>query len=107
MKYKIHSTPFHSQSNFKITLFIVETVFPGCEFLGWYSNSQLQEDLSIHKQIMAFNENPIYLLLESLTVSSAKELPIKIFDSEIRVSKIILLFKELFDNNNEIMKDCR
>eukprot|EP00339_Tiarina_fusa_P001968 CAMPEP_0117027210 /NCGR_PEP_ID=MMETSP0472-20121206/19912_1 /TAXON_ID=693140 ORGANISM="Tiarina fusus, Strain LIS" /NCGR_SAMPLE_ID=MMETSP0472 /ASSEMBLY_ACC=CAM_ASM_000603 /LENGTH=301 /DNA_ID=CAMNT_0004734395 /DNA_START=86 /DNA_END=990 /DNA_ORIENTATION=+ len=62
-------------------------VFPDHEFLGWYSTgSQLfAYDTVIQKQLMAFNESPVYLLMDSVRATISKELPLKIFDSEVKI----------------------
>jgi len=60
-------------------------VFPLYDILGWYSTGSEAKpaDLEIHKQIMTYNESPLFLLLDPLAIS--KELPITIYESELHI----------------------
>jgi len=62
-------------------------VFPLYDILGWYSTGSEARpgDLEIHKQIMTYNESPLFLLLDPLAASTSKELPITIFESELHI----------------------
>jgi len=62
-------------------------VFPTYEFLGWYSTGKevKQSDIAIQKQIMAFNESPLYLLLSPLVPPQARELPLTLYESEVKM----------------------
>jgi len=55
--------------------------------MGWYSTGQtiLPADMEIHKQISEFNENPLYLQLNTQITSAMRELPIHIYESELRM----------------------
>jgi len=73
-----------------IFLFSVKTVFPKFDFLGWYSTGSHVEDsdMDLNRQIYEFNESPLYLLLDPSTgptVAHNKELPISIFETELRM----------------------
>jgi COP9 signalosome complex subunit 6 len=62
-------------------------VFKDYEFMGWYSTgaSIVPADMEIHKQIQEFNENPLYLQLNTQITSAMRELPIHIYESELRM----------------------
>jgi len=62
-------------------------VFKDYEFMGWYSTGQgaVPADMEIHKQISEFNENPLYLHLNPIIATAQRELPISIYESELRV----------------------
>jgi len=62
-------------------------VFKDYEFMGWYSTGQtiVPADMEIHKQISEFNENPLYLHLNTQITSAMRELPIHIYESELRM----------------------
>jgi len=61
-------------------------VFPLSDFLGWYSTGHevKPSDIDVHRQFLEINESPIYLLLDP-ALSTAKDLPITIFESELHV----------------------
>eukprot|EP01121_Diplochlamys_sp_Union-15-3_P003353 TRINITY_DN131_c0_g1_i3.p1 TRINITY_DN131_c0_g1~~TRINITY_DN131_c0_g1_i3.p1 ORF type:complete len:235 (+),score=27.77 TRINITY_DN131_c0_g1_i3:70-774(+) len=62
-------------------------VFPTYEFLGWYStgSSVKKADIAIQKQVMAFNESPLYLLLSPIVPPQARELPLTLYESEVKM----------------------
>eukprot|EP00742_Colponemidia_sp_Colp-10_P002584 GILJ01002760.1.p1 GENE.GILJ01002760.1~~GILJ01002760.1.p1 ORF type:complete len:303 (+),score=34.47 GILJ01002760.1:47-955(+) len=62
-------------------------VFPTYEMLGWYSTGRGVQagDIVIHKQVGAFNENPLFLLLDPEVVPGRKDLPISIYESVLHV----------------------
>jgi len=62
-------------------------VFKDYEFMGWYSTGQgiVPADMEIHKQISEFNENPLYLQLNTQITSAMRELPINVYESELRM----------------------
>ncbi|GAM25460.1 hypothetical protein SAMD00019534_086350 [Acytostelium subglobosum LB1] len=63
-------------------------VFPTYELLGWYSTGSTvrHEDMAIHKLVMELNESPIFLMLDtSSEQQNSKDLPIKIFESEVHI----------------------
>jgi len=62
-------------------------VFKDYEFMGWYSTGHgiVPADMDIHKQISEFNENPLYLQLNTQITSAMRELPIFIYESELRI----------------------
>lgn len=65
------------------------TVFSDLEFLGWYSNgltlTPSADDVQVHQQLLALNENPIFLLLDTVGAYSADKLPVRLFESEMKV----------------------
>jgi len=68
----------------------IKLVFPNYDVLGWYSTGgEVQPgDLEINKQILQFNESPLYLLLDPIIPQHhRKELPINIYESELRIVK--------------------
>ncbi|KAL6049460.1 COP9 signalosome complex subunit 6 [Balamuthia mandrillaris] len=64
-----------------------ETVFKGQDLLGWYSTGKecKPSDIEIHNQFMGINESPLYLLLDPVASTVSRELPITIFESELRI----------------------
>jgi len=64
----------------------MKKVFPKLDVLGWYSTGSqvLPSDSEINTQVTRFNENPLYLLLETIK-REHKELPISIFETEFKV----------------------
>jgi len=62
-------------------------VFPTYDFLGWYSTGIEAQvyDIDIQKQVLEFNESPLYLVLNPHVSPTAKELPITIYESELHV----------------------
>ena len=72
--------------------------------MGWYSTGQgvVPADMEIHKQVISlfyllslkkflqqkiseFNENPLYLHLNPMITNAMRELPISIYESELRM----------------------
>jgi len=62
-------------------------VFPALDFLGWYSTSSeaTADDIEIHKQILEFNESPLYLVLDTAATHHSREIPITIYESELHM----------------------
>jgi len=62
-------------------------VFPNYDLLGWYSTGSkcTASDIHIHNQIMEFNESPIFLLLDPVATQGTRELPIFLFESQIKM----------------------
>jgi len=62
-------------------------VFPTYDILGWYSTgSRVQDvDLHLHKQIEPFNEAPLYLMLDTNPGQEVREVPITIYESEVKI----------------------
>ncbi|KAK9897723.1 Mov34-domain-containing protein [Cystobasidium minutum MCA 4210] len=71
-------------------------VFPAFEFLGWYSvgHTPQASDLSIHTQLLAYNESPVFLQLHpdaiqppsapgGSTKVAASKLPLDIYESVV------------------------
>jgi len=71
--------------NSKIAQF--KQVFPNSDLLGWYSTgSEVKtSDLNIHSQFTSLNESPLYLLLDPVASAVSRELPITIYESELRI----------------------
>jgi len=65
----------------------IKMVFPSYDVLGWYSTGSevLPNDLELNKQVLPFNESPLYLLLDPSTSKHHKELPVTIYESELRI----------------------
>merc|ERR1711974_154321 len=61
--------------------------FKDYEFLGWYSTSSevTEADIEINKQFASFNESPLYLVLNAGSAATSRELPIDIYDTEVRI----------------------
>lgn len=63
-------------------------VFPKYEVLGWYStgNGIRPTDYITHRQIMEFNENPLYVVCGTAISAMIKELPVFVFESVINIA---------------------
>jgi len=77
----------------------MKTVFPNYDLLGWYSTGKQIEDsdLDLNKQILEFNESPLYLLIDPAigpAQAHQKDLPITIFETEMKAvnDKMITVF---------------
>jgi len=74
----------------------MKTVFPKYDVLGWYSTGHevLPIDLELNKQILQFNESPLFLLLDPApsAASRGKDLPISIFETELKIVKDVPQF---------------
>lgn len=55
--------------------------------MGWYTTGGtiFEYDRVIQKNFMEYNENPLYLLMDTVRASVSKELPLKIYESEVKV----------------------
>ncbi|KAK9763970.1 hypothetical protein K7432_008925 [Basidiobolus ranarum] len=62
-------------------------VFPKYDFLGWYSVGSLPSpsDLTIHRQLMAYNESPLFLQLDPHDLTATRNLPITIYETFIDI----------------------
>jgi len=67
----------------------LKLVFKNYDFLGWYSTGDRVSpaDIEIHKQLLDFNESPLYLLLDTVACArpDTKDLPVHLFDTELRL----------------------
>jgi len=66
---------------------LFKKVFPNHDLLGWYSTGKeaKPQDLEIHKQLLEYNENPLYLVLDPLSQGERKELPLTIYETELKI----------------------
>jgi len=62
-------------------------VFQNDEILGWYATGSKPEsfDIPIHQQMEAYNESPLFLLLEPDTKPGSQNLPILLLETIVRV----------------------
>ena len=64
-------------------------VFASYELLGWYTltngNQVLPVHMSTHRDMMAFNEAPLFLLMNYAPEPDAKQLPLSIYEAEVHV----------------------
>mmetsp|Transcript_16050 Transcript_16050/g.34706 ORF Transcript_16050/g.34706 Transcript_16050/m.34706 type:complete len:305 (-) Transcript_16050:43-957(-) len=62
-------------------------VFPKLDVVGWYTTGQdLEEaDKAVNRKIMEINESPVVMLLNPRVDHTRKDLPITLFESELRV----------------------
>ena len=91
----LYSLFFQSTYSFILSKIVAE-VFPDNEFLGWYStgSAYTEHDTLLHKQLMRYNESPVYLLMDSVGISLSKELPVLIYESEVRVCLSACFYKD-------------
>jgi COP9 signalosome complex subunit 6 len=69
---------------------LYKNVFPLFEFIGWYSSSTVDTpspaDEQVHKAMLAYNENPLYLILNTAAAGlSLKEIPLHLFEGGIQI----------------------
>eukprot|EP00053_Salpingoeca_punica_P020655 m.212161 g.212161 ORF g.212161 m.212161 type:complete len:307 (+) comp19702_c0_seq1:144-1064(+) len=64
-----------------------QQVFPTLTLLGWYTTGSqpTAEHINMHKQIMQFNETPLFLLLNPSPNMMGRELPVKVYDSYVEM----------------------
>ena len=93
-----------SVSQFSVPVVKQIKQFSNYDLLGWYSTSSkcVPNDIKIHQQvlsfyaelflsfrvflqIMSFNESPLYLVLDPVASATSRELPITVYESEIRI----------------------
>ncbi|RIB24156.1 COP9 signalosome complex subunit 6A [Gigaspora rosea] len=62
-------------------------VFPQFDFLGWYTMGPYptEADIEIHKQMMEFNESPLFLQMNPFEMVTSKNLPITVYESIIDI----------------------
>ncbi|CAG8440894.1 8055_t:CDS:2 [Acaulospora morrowiae] len=62
-------------------------VFPKFDFLGWYTMGSFptEADIEIHKQMMEFNESPLFLQMNPFEMVTSKNLPITVYESIIDI----------------------
>ncbi|CAM9106514.1 unnamed protein product [Discosporangium mesarthrocarpum] len=62
-------------------------VYPTYEILGWYSvgTEATKEDLTIQRQMMKYNQAPLFLLMNPHPAQGSKELPVLIHESEVHM----------------------
>lgn len=80
--------------------------YEGYECLGWYATGKQPEknDIEIHKQMAAFNERPLCLMLDPAPEENARELPCAIYVEEVKVVQEATV-NELVKVNFEIFSD--
>lgn len=62
-------------------------VFPKLDLVGWYATGESIDaaDLSINQEIMAMNESPCILLLDTSIDPLRKNLPVTLYETEVHV----------------------
>lgn len=65
------------------------SVFANYELLGWYiltNGNQVEPvHMSIHRDMMAFNEAPLFLLMNYAPQPDAKQLPLSVYEAEMHI----------------------
>lgn len=67
---------------------LYDKVFPNYDVVGWYSTGDSVDvgDIELHKAIAeAGNENPLYLLFDPSLVNASRELPVTVYETEIKI----------------------
>ena len=64
-------------------------MFKNYDILGWYTTgpAPTDEHIRLHQQMLPFNENPLFLLLNAGAGPASNDLPITVFESYIDVSQ--------------------
>jgi len=80
---------FVEKKSFEEDLKLFKEAFPTYEMLGWYSTGAKIDpyDLELHKMFTAYNERPLYLLLNPNPPDDARDIPITVYETEVRVTK--------------------
>jgi len=68
----------------------MKKVFPLYEIVGWYSVSSGEptlKDLEIHRQVLPFNETPLYMMLDPAPNPKQRDLPLSLYETELQLSK--------------------
>jgi Maintenance of mitochondrial structure and function len=64
-------------------------VYASYELLGWYTltkgNTVNLSHMTIHRDMMAFNEAPLFLLMNYAPEPDAKQLPLSIYEAEMHI----------------------
>jgi len=63
-----------------------QRVFEHDEILGWYATGKHENyDIGIHQQVEAYNESPLFLLLDPDTKPGSQTLPIYLLETTVKV----------------------
>jgi len=63
-----------------------QRVFEHDEILGWYTTGKFEAyDIGIHQQVEAYNESPLFLLLDPDTKPGSQNLPIQMCETTVKV----------------------
>ncbi|CAG8643187.1 4476_t:CDS:10, partial [Ambispora leptoticha] len=62
-------------------------VFPQLDFLGWYTLGPYPtpDHIEIHKQLLEYNESPLFLQMNPQEIVTSKNLPITVYESIIDI----------------------
>ncbi|KAK9829883.1 hypothetical protein WJX72_008457 [[Myrmecia] bisecta] len=60
-------------------------VFPKLDVVGWYATGAdvHEHDMALHKKVMEINESPVFLLLDPAIRVLRKDIPVRLFESEL------------------------
>jgi len=77
----------YDKKSFAADLDLFKEAYPTYEMLGWYSTGAKIDpyDLEIHKMMTTYNERPLYLLLNPNPPEDARDIPITVYETEVRV----------------------
>jgi len=75
------------KKTFQADLDLFKEAYPTYEMLGWYSTGAKVDpyDLEIHKMMTTYNERPLYLLLNPNPADDTRDIPISVYETEVRV----------------------
>lgn len=64
---------------------LLSAVYPNYVILGWYTiaTEVLPFHLTIHRSMKAFNNSPLFLIINQLPPANSQQLPLSIFETEI------------------------
>jgi len=63
-----------------------QRVYEHDEILGWYTTGKFEAyDIGIHQQVEAYNESPLFLLLDPETKPGSQNLPIQMCETTVKV----------------------
>jgi COP9 signalosome complex subunit 6 len=78
-----------SFDGFDADLALFKEVFPDYECLGWYTTGKVISagDVELHASFKAYNERPLFLLMDETVAEDAKELPIHAYYERVHVTQ--------------------
>jgi len=81
-----HDTKAINHEFLKKRLSQFHRVFDHDEILGWYATGKVESyDLGLHQQVEAYNESPLFLLLDPDTRPGSQNLPIVVLETTVKV----------------------
>ena len=75
---------------------LYQKLFPEFEVIGWYSTGAggppLEQDKEVHRHMMKYNENPLYLLLNPQASALDAQIPVMLFEGGVQIIQNVPVF---------------